>query len=102
MRAASLALRRALRLSAAGADSPQETRTRLVLTAAALRPTHDGPQHWTDPDVRNRDLERRARLAALGWRIVHVNAEMLRYRPAVIVGRTEAALQDAGADLRRT
>lgn len=33
---------------------------------------------------------------------VHVNAEMLRYRPAVIVGRTEAALRDAGATLRRT
>jgi very-short-patch-repair endonuclease len=56
---------------------------------------YDGPQHWTDPAVRDRDLERRARLAALGWRIVHVNAEMLRYRPAVIVGRTESALADA-------
>ncbi|BBY15352.1 hypothetical protein H7K36_03945 [Mycolicibacterium litorale] len=116
-------LRQALVLSDAGAESPQETRTRLVLTAAGMRPTHtqievydhhdfvaridmgyprwkvgveyDGPQHWTDPRVRDRDLERRARLAALGWRIVHVNAEMLRYRRAVIVGRTEAALADA-------
>lgn len=57
---------------------------------------YDGPQHWTDPRVRDRDLERRARLAALGWRIVHVNAEMLRYRSAVIIGRTEAALAAAG------
>jgi len=116
--------RHALALSDAGAESPQETRTRLVLTAAGLRPTHtqievydhddflaridmgyrrwkvgveyDGPQHWTDPGIRDRDLERRARLAALGWRIVHVNAEMLRYRRAVIVGRTRAALADAG------
>ena len=123
-------LREALALSDAGAESPQETRTRLVLTAAGLRPTHtqievfdhcefvgridmgylewkvgveyDGPQHWTDPTIRNRDLERRARLSALGWRMVHVNAEMLRYRPAVIVGRTEAALRDAGASLFRT
>lgn len=63
---------------------------------------YDGPQHWTDPSIRNRDLERRARLSALGWRIVHVNAEMLRYRPAVIVGRTEAALRDAGAAACRT
>jgi hypothetical protein len=122
-------LREALTLSEAGAESPQETRTRLVLTAAGFRPTHlqievfdhydfvgridmgylrwkvgveyDGPQHWTDPNIRNRDLERRAILSALGWRIVHVNAEMLRYRPAVIVGRTEAALRDAGALARR-
>jgi hypothetical protein len=122
-------LRHALALSDAKAESPQETRTRLVLTDAGMRPTHtqievydhddfvaridmgylrwkvgveyDGPQHWTDSRVRDRDLERRARLAALDWRIVHVNAEMLRYRPAVIVGRTEAALSDAGADLRR-
>ncbi|KUI40118.1 hypothetical protein AU194_11580 [Mycobacterium sp. GA-2829] len=117
-------LRRALALSDGGAESPQETRTRLILTTAGMRPTHtqievydhydfvgridmgylrwkvgveyDGPQHWTDPTVRDRDLERRARLAALGWRIVHVNAEMLRYRPAIIVGRTEAALAAAG------
>lgn len=123
-------LRRVLVLSDAGAESPQETRTRLVLTAAGMRPTHtqisvydhgdfvaridmgyprwkggveyDGPQHWTDAGVRDRDLERRARLAGLGWRLVHVNAEMLRYRSAVIVGRTAAALADAGADLRRT
>ncbi|WP_422746408.1 endonuclease domain-containing protein [Mycobacterium sp. WMMD1722] len=117
-------LRRVLALSEAGAESPQETRTRLVLTAAGLRPTHtqievfdrdgfvaridmgyprwkvgveyDGAQHWTDPAVRDRDLERRARLTALGWRIVHVNAELLHRRPAVLVARTEAALREAG------
>lgn len=117
-------LRHALALSDGGAESPQETRTRLVLTTAGIRPTdtqivvydhddfvaridmgyrrwkvgveYDGPQHWTDPRVRDRDLERRTRLAALGWRIVHVNASMLRYRPAVIVGRTRAALAEAG------
>lgn len=33
-------LRRALALSDAGAESPQETRTRLVLTDAGMRPTH--------------------------------------------------------------
>ena len=33
-------LREAVELSDAGAESPQETRTRLVLTAAGLRPTH--------------------------------------------------------------
>jgi hypothetical protein len=120
-------LRAALALSDAGAESPQETRTRLVLTAAGWRPTHtqievfdgfdfvaridmgwpkwkvgveyDGQQHWTDPAVRNRDVERQAQLEALGWRIVRVNADMLRYRRAIIVIRTSAALQAAGADI---
>ncbi|RAV16251.1 hypothetical protein DQP55_05215 [Mycolicibacterium sp. GF69] len=120
-------LREALELSDAGAESPQETRTRLVLTAAGLRPTHtqieeydgfdfvaridmgypqwkvgveyDGSQHWTDPRVRNRDIERQAELEALGWRIIRVNADMLRYRRHVIVARTRAALRAAGANV---
>lgn len=119
-------LRAAVELSDRGAESPQETRTRLVLTDAGLRPTHtqievydgydfiaridmgypewkvgveyDGPQHWTDPEVRNRDIEKQALLLALGWRIVRVNAEMLRSRRGVIVRRVRAALLAAGAE----
>ncbi|MGV0791081.1 endonuclease domain-containing protein [Mycolicibacterium sp. XJ1819] len=122
-----IALREAIDLCDPGAESPQETRTRLVLTAANLRPTHtqievyddyefvaridmgypewrvgveyDGTQHWEDPDVRNRDIERQAKLEALGWRIIRVNADMLRYRPHVIVARTRAALQAAGRNV---
>lgn len=122
-----VALREAIDLCEPGAESPQETRTRLVLTAANLRPTHtqievydeyefvaridmgypewkvgveyDGAQHWTDPDVRNRDIERLAKLEALGWRIIRVNADMLRYRRYVIVARTRAALQAAGRNV---
>jgi hypothetical protein len=120
-------LREAIDLSDTGAESPQETRTRLVLTSAGLRPSHtqievfnrydfvgridmgwpqwkvgveyDGPQHWTDPDVRNRDIERQAELESLGWRIVRVNADMLRYRSWLIVARAVAALRAAGADV---
>ena len=120
-------LREALELSDPGAESPQETRTRLVLTDAGLRPTHtqievfdgfdfvgridmgwprwkvgveyDGPQHWTDPRVRNRDIERQAELEAVGWRIIRVNADMLRHRPTIIVIRTAAALRAAGANV---
>ena len=123
-------LREAVELADPGAESPQETRTRLVLTAAGLRPTHtqievfdsfdfvgridmgwprwkvgveyDGLQHWTNPGVRNRDIERQAELEALGWRIIRVNADMLRYRPAIIVVRTAAALRAAGADITPT
>lgn len=122
-----VALREAVELSDPGGESPQETRTRLVLTAAGLRPTHtqievfdgydfvgridmgypawkvgieyDGPQHWTDPDIRSRDIERQAELEALDWRIIRVNAAMLRYRRHVIVARTRAALRAAGADM---
>jgi len=119
-------LREALNLANAGAESPQETRTRLVLTSAGLRPQrtqievfdgfgrfvhridmgwddwrvgveYDGIQHWTDPEVRNRDIDWQAELEALGWRIVRVSADMLRYRQATIVERTRAALRAAGA-----
>jgi very-short-patch-repair endonuclease len=119
-------LREALGLADAGAESPQETRTRLVLTAAGLRPQrtqieiinrfggyvhridmgwvdwrvgveYDGIQHWTDPDVRSRDIDWQAEAEALGWRIIRVSSDMLRYRQATIVERTRTALRAAGA-----
>jgi hypothetical protein len=119
-------LREAIDLSDGGAESPQETRTRLVLTDAGLRPKrtqievfdrfgefvhrvdmgwddwmvgveYDGAQHWTDPDVRARDIETQAVLEALGWQTIRVSADMLRYRPNTIVARTRAALRAAGA-----
>jgi hypothetical protein len=121
-------LREAISLSDGGAESPQETRTRLVLASTGLRPErtqievydnygyfvarvdmgwpqwrvaveYDGVQHWTDPKRRTRDIDRYAELEALGWRIVRVSADMLRYRKPVIVERTRAALRAAGADV---
>lgn len=47
--------------------------------------------------IRNRDIERQAALEALGWRIVRVSADMLRYRRDVIFSRTRTALRSAGA-----
>lgn len=119
-------LREAISLSDGGAESPQETRTRLVLTDAGLRPQrtqidvfrrsgdhvgridmgwddwlvgveYDGKQHWTDPAVRTRDIDKQAEYEALGWRIIRVSGDILRYRPYVIVARTRAALRAAGA-----
>jgi very-short-patch-repair endonuclease len=104
-----------------GAESPQETRTRLVLVDAGLpRPRtqicvgrwrvdmgyeefmvgveYDGPQHWEDPAIRARDIEKYADLSARGWVIIRVGAELLRYRPRVIVERVCAALRLAGAE----
>jgi hypothetical protein len=118
-------LREVVRLADDGAESPQETRTRLVLTDAGLRPQrtqidvfnrfgdhvrridmgwpewkvgveYDGEQHWTDPAIRARDIDQQAELEALGWRIIRVSAEMLRYRSVTIVERTRAALGAAG------
>jgi len=119
-------LREALALSDAGAESPQETRTRLVLTSAGLRPQrtqieifnefggfvhrtdmgwddwlvaveYDGIQHWADPGVRANDIDWQAEAEDLGWRVVRVSADMLRYRQATIVTRTRMALRAAGA-----
>lgn len=118
-------LRKAIDLADKGAESPRETRTRLVLTSAGLRPTHtqievydrfgyfvgrvdmgwgdwlvgveyDGVQHWSDPDQRRRDIDRIAELEALGWRIVRVGSDMLQRRPNTIVDRAIAALRAAG------
>jgi hypothetical protein len=50
-----------------------------------------------DPDVRNRDIDWQAEAEALGWRIVRVNSDMLRYRQATIVDRTRTALLAVGA-----
>lgn len=121
-------LRQVIELADDGAESPQETRTRLVLTDAGLRPTqtqinvfadsgdhigridmgwaewrvgveYEGEQHWLNPKIRARDVDRQAELEAAGWRIVRVSADMLRFRPHSIVERTVAALRAAGAPI---
>lgn len=118
-------LRCILPLMDAGAESPQETRTRLVLIDAGLpRPEtqivvrneygefvarvdmgyrdlrvgieYDGPQHWTDPDQRQRDIDRHYALVARGWVIIRVSAELLRYREVTFIGRVESAMYAAG------
>lgn len=121
-------LRRALLLSDGGAQSPYETKTRLVLIGDGLpRPRtqinvfcewgavlaridmgweaykvgveFDGAQHWTDPAQRTWDIDRLAELEARGWTIIRVSAEMLRYRPHVVVARVRRALLAAGCPL---
>ncbi|WP_234792728.1 hypothetical protein [Mycolicibacterium fortuitum] len=118
-------LRQVLDLADYGSESPQETRTRLLLTEAGMRPSHtqivvfdhrrvvgridmgwpewkvgvqyDGIQHWTDPRRRTIDIDQNVEYRDLGWRIVHVGADLLRYRRRVIVDRTRQELQAAGA-----
>jgi len=91
-----------------GAESPQETRVRLILVRGGLpRPQtqiefprlrirvdmgwrewkiaveYDGIQHWADRRQRSWDIERLALLEAKDWAVIRVSSEMLA-RPAAV------------------
>lgn len=118
-------LRRAVELMDGGAESPQETRTRLLLIAAGFpRPTtqisvynevgdfvgridlgwpewkvgveYDGPQHWATSDAHAQTIERIADLEAEGWIIVRLSRDILRYRRGVFLARVQKAMRTAG------
>jgi hypothetical protein len=120
-------LRSALKLIDGGAESPQESRVRLLLLAAGLpRPEtqieftdefgmarirvdmgwrewrvaveYDGVQHWSDRYQRSWDIERIAMLEAIGWAVVRISAEMLS-RPDVIIARGCTKLKAAGCSI---
>ena len=116
-------LRSILPLVDGGAESPQETRLRLIIVGAGLPPPetqlafrdlhirvdmgwrewkvaveYDGVQHWTDRRQRAWDLERIAQLEAAGWAVVRVGADMMS-RPNVIVERVAAKLRAAGCPI---
>jgi hypothetical protein len=119
-------LRTALDLVDAGAESPQETRLRLLLVQSGLpRPVtqipvtneqgrvvrridmgwpekwmvgveYDGEQHFTNPDDYAKDIERLEFLASKRWTIVRVSATQLRHQRAEVVQRVRLALQQRG------
>jgi very-short-patch-repair endonuclease len=112
-------LRRVLDLADRGAESPQETRVRLLLIRGGLpRPVtqirvgrrrvdmgwpewkvgveYDGSQHWDDRLQHRSDIERLEFFADMRWRIVRVVAEHLRWDQQGIVDRAAKALSDAG------
>jgi hypothetical protein len=114
-------LRAALELADGGAESPQETRVRLLLVGAGLpRPEtqiefrdlhirvdmgwrewkiaveYDGIHHWENRYQRSWDIGRIALLEATGWAVIRVSAEMLS-RPNVIIERVKAKLDERGA-----
>ncbi len=118
-------LRTTLGLVDAGAESPQESRLRLLLVRFGLpRPVtqipvhdgagrvvrridmgwpqwmvaveYDGEQHWTDPLQHAADIERLEFLATRGWTIVRVSAVQLRRYPDAVVARVRTALCSAG------
>jgi very-short-patch-repair endonuclease len=117
-------LRETLELIDGGAESPQETRVRLLLLRADMpKPEtqiefaddygivrirvdmgwrewkvaveYDGVKHWSDRRQRSWDIDRIAMLEAAGWVVIRVSAEMLS-RPDVIIERVLRALRAAG------
>lgn len=114
-------LQQTLSLVDGGAESPQESRLRLVIVRAGLPAPetqisfpdlgirvdmgwrewkiaveYDGVQHWADGRQRAWDIERIALLEAAGWAVVRVSAEMLG-RPQVIIDRIYAKRRDCAA-----
>ena len=120
-------LRATLALVDGGAESPQESRVRVLLVGAGLpQPEtqieffdqygsvrvrvdmgwrewkvaveYDGVQHWSDRRQRSWDIDRIALLEAAGWTVVRVSAEMLS-RPNVVIARVRAKLRAAGCPI---
>ncbi len=120
-------LRSTLKLVDGGAESPQESRVRLLLVGAGLPPPetqiafadefgiarirvdmgwrqwrvaveYDGVQHWSDRYQRSWDIDRIAMLEAMGWVVIRVSAEMLS-RPEVIIERVRRKLRAAGCPI---
>jgi hypothetical protein len=118
-------LRTVLALVDGGAESPQETIARLALIRADLpRPAtqvaifdefgqfvarvdmayegvkvaieYDGEQHWADAKVRQADIDKMYELNRLGWIVIRVSSDQLRYRRATYTTRVEKALLDRG------
>ncbi|WP_415915958.1 DUF559 domain-containing protein [Speluncibacter jeojiensis] len=58
---------------------------------------YDGDHHWLERRQRAWDIERLARVEALGWTVVRVGAELLYDRPRTFVERVRTELRAAGA-----
>jgi very-short-patch-repair endonuclease len=114
---------RALSLADARAESPPESRLRLRLVLAGLRPVpqhdvHDGTGRWVArvdlafPEARlaveydgravhergnvfARDRQRQNALIAAGWLVLRYTAEDLRWRPDAVVAEIAQALRRA-------
>lgn len=111
-------LRQVLAVADSGAESPQESRLRLMLLCGGLpRLTtqirvgrrridmgwpqwkvdieYDGPQHWTDPRVRADDIDRSGELGLAQWHIERFSSRHLQ-EPLAVVARAATALRGAG------
>ena len=116
-------LRRVLPLMDDGAESPQETDARLALIDAGLPAPvtqhvirgrygefiarvdmayvsmkiaieYDGPQHWTDPAIRQRDIDKGYELNDLGWAVIRLSSDLLYFRRPTYINRVEMLLHE--------
>ncbi|SLF53557.1 cullin, a subunit of E3 ubiquitin ligase [Mycobacteroides abscessus subsp. bolletii] len=119
-------LTKVLDLVDGGAESPWETRTRLIVVRAGFPAPQtqlvvrnrfgdfvarldmgwadrkvgiefDGAQHWTSAQQRTRDIDRSTELADEGWRIIRVSSDMVRHRSGTILARVAEAFVAARA-----
>jgi hypothetical protein len=122
--------RRAARWVRAGVDSVMETRLRMLMVLARLPEPqvnvilraedgswdarielayrgillaieYEGRQHAENPVQWNKDIRRRTRLEALGWRFILVTAEGVFDRPEETLEDIRNALRDRGLATRR-
>ena len=120
-------LRATAALCDGGAESPQESRVRLMLVKAGIPAPetqvefldeyghpfirvdmgwrewmvaveYDGVQHWSDRRQRSWDIDRIAILEAMGWAVIRISAEMLS-RPEVVIERVRTKLRAAGCPI---
>lgn len=114
-------LRTTLGLVDGGAESPWESKTRLLLVRNGFpRPEtqirvldddgvvvarldmgwrkwrvgvdFEGAQHWTDPEQRDKDVDRYWLLPELGWNDIRLTSGILRNHPRRFLGRVSVAL----------
>lgn len=122
----SVQLRRVIAFADAGAESPQESRLRLLIVNAGLpRPStqievrgpdgrvfaridlgwekwkvaveYDGHHHWSNARQRAWDIERIHRLEQLGWIVIRVSSQLLSRGATALISRIRDALRSAGA-----
>ena len=120
-------LRTTMDLVDGGAESPQESRLRMMIVDAGLPSPetqiefrdrfgrvrvrvdmgwrewrvaveYDGAQHWTDGRQRSWDIDRIALLEESGWVVVRVSADLLK-RPDVVLQRIVTKLRAAGCPI---
>lgn len=120
-------LRTTMDLVDGGAESPQESRLRVMIVDAGLPSPetqiefrdrfgrvrvrvdmgwrewqvaveYDGAQHWTDGRQRSWDIDRIALLEESGWVVIRVSAALLK-RPDVVLQRIVAKLRAAGCPI---
>ena len=118
-------LRAVLKIVDGGAESPYESKTRMLLLRNGFpRPQtqilvrdhdgfvvaridmgwpewqvgvdFDGAHHWTDPRQRDKDIERYALLADLGWADIRLTSGLLHTNPRGFLDRVGAALVARG------